>query len=171
MDAGEIKLTLNGAEVTKPLKIVLGGDGKYQSSAIMHQGAGATFGCHRCECPTAHFMVTDPAVLATFPRRTLQRIKELGHMVPGITCEGCGLMVVATQAEADRLNAGKPKTKHVAIRVCTGDPLVDPPKPWKSKKKITWEQAHKSIYYGGDGWHLVWDAELSKWVGGVFFAR
>ena len=167
----EITLTVNGEDRTVPLEVKLGGDGKYIASALMHQGASAMFGCHFCECPTTSFMETNPVELKKFDQRTLQKIKEYAHMVPDVTCEGCGLKVVKTQQEADRLNAGLSKRNWRAIKVCTGDLSVDTPIPWCTKDGLTWAQHHKSIKYGGDGWYLVWNAELECWVTCFLHAR
>ena len=158
----------DGKEVTKPVALKLGGDGKYASDAIMHMGPGAGFGCHRCDCPTAKFLETRPEELKKYKYRTLESVKRNGHMVSGFFCEGCQMHVVATEEEAKEMNRGLSKKNHKAIRVCTGDPMADP-KRWKtrtvvledgSKKKVKWDDLHNSIRYGGDGWYLIWDVEL-----------
>ena len=182
IDDGEILLTINGEVVSYPVVVKLGGDGKYISSALMHQGFSATCGCWLCEIPLLNFMETRPEELKKSPTRTLQSIKEYGHMVAGIKCKGCELQITATQAQADALNDGTTKRNRKAIKVCVGDPSVDPPQPWVSrtvdnpamaqgKEVWEWGPRHKSIQYGGNGWDLLWDAELTQWVVCFLHAR
>ena len=172
VDDGSV--TIDGTQI--PVDVKMGGDNKFQGDAKMLQSASGTFGCDKCECPTACFLETRPAELKKYAPRTLRGIEEMAHMIPGITCSGCRIQIVSTQAEADAINTagGKMLGKKVsstnpkAMVVCTGDPLTDPPKPWKSKtvngEKWEWGPRHKSVKYGGDGWHLVWRAELGCWV-------
>ena len=158
----------DGTTKVFPLKSVLIGlgDGSYASSANMLEGHSGTYGCHVCEIPTALFMEIRREELAKYKERTLESIQEYGHMVSGIQCQGCGLHVVATQDEADQLNAGLSKKNHKAIRVCTGDPHVDPPQPkkWPANTGLKWGPTHKSVRYGGNGWYLLWAVDLKCWV-------
>ena len=41
----------------------------------------------------------------------------------------------------------------------------------RGKEVWNWGPRHKSIRYGGDGWHLLWDTELSQWVVCFLHAR
>ena len=133
MDAG----TVDVDGTPKAVDVKLCGDNKMAADAMLCQGAGTKYGCNYCRCPTDKFLDST----ASYPPRTLQNIKQLAHLETVDQCEGCGVKVVSTQAEADEINAqgGRIHGQNVsarnpkAIAVCTGNPDTDPRKPWKTK--------------------------------------
>ena len=190
MSDGEIDVPISeeGTEsvVTCKLKMALAGDEKLKFGANMHLGPGAYCGCWRCQLKTSKFLETSEPVLKAHggaTRRTVSSILLNGHMTVTDCCPGCGMAVVATRAEMERLNTGiKKKTLWKAIVVCTGDPAVDEPQPYIQKtfkdpvsgKRTTWvwTYRHKSIQYGGKGWQIMFPGvRLSLWVTCVLHLR
>ena len=174
--AGEISVPLSDepphSEVTLKFKAVPQADAKGKSSAFMHMAFTASHGCFRCELPTKKFLETSTRAMQLYGgdvKRTIENIKLHAHLTVTDKCQGCGMAVVATREEMDTANRGiKNKRKWKAIVVCIGDPVVDEPQPW-AKKTVNgqvweWQRRHKSIYYGGLGYKLMFPRiQPSEW--------
>ena len=105
--------------------------------------------CPFCECPPEEFFYCKEK--KEYPKRTLERLDLLAHLVPGI-CPGCNVEIVTKEqfdAEMARANNTFQKPKAMFLVAEQGDELPSSYLNYLQKQGLvgTWLQIHKQVRY------------------------